>query len=108
VAGYHIDDQVLHDVLRALDQGGTAVTAADSSVRDAVTSQLGTPALDGAAGDLVAGWAATLTAISASVADTSAGVRQCLARYSENEARIAAALGRDGWEEALRDLGGSA
>lgn len=99
MAGYHIDNQVLVDVVCALDQGGTAVAAGGASVRDAVTTQLGTPALDGAAGDLLAGWTATLTAISDTVADTSAGVRQCLVLYTENEARIAG---------LLRDIGGSA
>jgi hypothetical protein len=98
VAGYHIDNQVLVDVLRALDQGGTAITAGDASLRDAATGGLGTPALDNAAGDLLAGWTGTFTALSDAVANTSAGVDRCLALYTDNEAHIA---------DLLRDIGGS-
>jgi hypothetical protein len=97
VAGYHIDDQVLLDVLRALDHGGTSVSAGVADLRGAVAARLGTPALDAAAGDLLAGWTATLTDLSAAVATTSTGVRRCHAEYVDTEARIVG---------LLRDSGG--
>lgn len=98
MAGYHIDDQVLLDVLRALDQGDTAVSSGVADLRGAQATELGTPALDGAAGDLLAGWTTAFTAISDAVTDTSAGVRRCHAEYADTEARIAG---------LLRDSGGS-
>ena len=98
VAGYHTDDQVLLDVLRALDQGGTSVSSGIADLRGAVAGRFGTPALDAAAGDLLAGWTTAFTDLSDAVATTSAGVRRCHAEYVDTEARIAG---------LLRDSGGS-
>jgi hypothetical protein len=95
VSGYRIDEGVLQDVSVALERGTGAVAAGRRAVGSVPPVGLGTDGLDAAAADLLAGWSAALTGVAGTLADTSAGVRRCLADYTDAEQRIAG-LFRDG------------
>jgi hypothetical protein len=95
VSGYRIDQSVLSDVSAALQRSTAAVAAGERTVGSAPSAGLGTDGLDSAAAELLAGWSAVLTEVAGTLDDTSAGVRRCLADYTDAEQRIAG-LFRDG------------
>jgi hypothetical protein len=88
MSGYRIDEQVLRTVATVLDEGGTALRAATSTVRGVVPTPLGTPELDGVAASLLANWSSGLTETTGAVTETAAGVRQCLTDYADTEQHI--------------------
>jgi hypothetical protein len=95
MGGYRIDEQVVRDVSAALDRGEASVADGGRALGWAPAAGLGTGDLDAAAGDLLAGWTRAFTELGGQVGDAAAGVRRCLAGYTETERRIAD-LFRDG------------
>ena len=87
--GYRIEEQVLRDVLSALDRGGDALAEADTDVRDAPVTDLGGARLDAVAGELVARWVGAVASVRGAIADTADGVRGSLAGYADAEQWIA-------------------
>jgi hypothetical protein len=96
MAGYRIDEQVLHDVATRLDRGGAAVADGTQALGAVPSAGLGTDALDAAAADLVAGWTDLLGGVGESVDQASAHVRRCLADYTDTERRITDLFRDDG------------
>lgn len=87
--GYRIEEQVLRDVLSALERGGSALAQASTGVRDAPVTDLGGAQLDTVAGELVARCAGAVASVRGTVADTAEGVRGSLAGYADAEQWIA-------------------
>ncbi|HEX3783245.1 MAG TPA: hypothetical protein VHX38_26560 [Pseudonocardiaceae bacterium] len=94
--GYRIEAQVLHEVLSALDRGGSALAEAGAALGEAPVTDLGTAQLDAVAGEFVAHWADAVASAHGSVGDTADGVRGSLDGYADTERWIAGLFGEDG------------
>lgn len=93
MAGYQIDDAVLRQVATALDTAHAGTTHGGDALHTVRPDGLGATDLDGVVSALVTGWSETLGQVTTSLADAAAGVRDCLAGYTDAERRIAELFG---------------
>ncbi|HEX4704457.1 MAG TPA: hypothetical protein VH352_20185 [Pseudonocardiaceae bacterium] len=88
MTGYHLDQQVLRDSARALDQAAESLREGASALHDEPRIDLGTDELNATAADLLQGAVTTLDHTTADVTDTATGLRDSLAGYADTEQRI--------------------
>ena len=88
MTGYRIDQQVLSDTALGIDQGAQALRDGIQALRDVNGSELGTDRLTAAAANLLDRLGGELGAVLTGLTGTAAGVRRCLAEYTNAERRI--------------------
>ncbi len=96
--GYGIDQQVLADSARALDQAAESLRTGLLALGGAGRIDLGTDELDTAATTLLRRSTDALERARADIATTGAGVRDSMARYLDAEDRITDLLRPGGTE----------
>jgi hypothetical protein len=92
MTGYHLDQQVLRDSARALDQAAESLREGTSALHDEPRIDLGTDELNATATDLLHGAVTALDHTTSDVTDTATGLRDSLAGYTDAEQRITDAL----------------
>ena len=88
MTGYHLDQQVLRDSARALDQAAESLHDGTSVLHDELRIDLGTDELNTIATDVLHGAIAALDRTTADVTGTATGLRDSLAGYVDTERRI--------------------
>lgn len=95
MTGYRVEHEALSAAAHGLDQGAESLLDGTRTLQDTDPHELGTDRLTALTADLLDRSASALARVSADLTDISAGMRQCLAEYTETELHVARLLAND-------------